>query len=118
MRFLVQNGGDLPSKETGIPRLRGVRMNEPVPASGQAVALVKARFAEAASAIERSFAQEPSFRSLCEDYRDCLTTLERLQGADPGSADARRQEYTELREELEKEIRDFLSRHEDGPTPR
>ena len=93
-------------------------MNESVPSSGQAVALVKARFAEAASAVDRGYAQEPSFRSLCEDYRDCLVTLERLQGADSGSADARRQEYTELRGELENEIRDFLTRYETGPAPR
>jgi hypothetical protein len=93
-------------------------MNEPVPSSGQAVALVKARFAEAVSAIERGYAEESSFRALCEDYRDCVATLERLQGADSESADARRQEYTELREELEEEIHDFLTRHEAGPTPR
>jgi hypothetical protein len=88
-----------------------------MPRARDALSLVRLRFAAGNSLIESLFHSDGSFSMLCRDYRDCVETLERLQHDDTAVGLARQAEYTELREELEKEIRDWLERHKTNPTP-
>ena len=87
-------------------------MAERSPAAAQALHLLRARFPEHASRIERAYWRYESFRSLCEDYRECLAVLMHLGADDTDSGAERRAEYTRLLEELGCEVRTWL-----GPVP-
>jgi hypothetical protein len=89
-------------------------MDEAMFAATDVLTLIKARFADRDALIERTFRHDASFRSLCEDYRDCVFALERLQKTDSPATAARRGEYAELLEELGCEIRDWLSSDDQG----
>ena len=45
--------------------------------------------------IRRLFWRSPDFRSICEDYRDCLDAMSRFQSADPPDL-VKAGEYREL----------------------
>jgi hypothetical protein len=84
-----------------------------IPAKADILTLITARYAGQDLLIERACRHDTSFRSLCEDYRDCGDALERLRKEDSTVAATRREEYTELLEELGCEIRDWLRTHND-----
>ena len=85
-----------------------------MPAKSRILNLITAHFAGQDLLIERAYRQDTSFRSLCEDYRDCVDVIERLRNEGSAIAATRREEYTELLEELGCEIRDWLETHNDG----
>ena len=64
--------------------------------------------------VERGF-EEAAFRSLCEDYRDCLRALEHWSAQVSGEAESRRGEYEQLLLDLDREIRTWLGTLQDGP---
>jgi hypothetical protein len=84
-----------------------------MPAKTNTLNLITARFAGQDLLIERAYRHDATFRSLCEDYRDCADAIERLRKEDSTIAATRREEYTELLEELGCEIRDWLETHDD-----
>ena len=61
-------------------------------------ALVRSLPGESAQ-IRRLFWRDPDFRSICEDYRDCLDARSRFESADPPDL-VKAEEYRELAEEL------------------
>ena len=85
-----------------------------MPAADDVLDLIKARFTGRESLIERAYRHDLSFRSMCEDYHDCVDALERLRKEDSIGALKRREEYDELLEELGCEIRDWLGAHAAG----
>jgi hypothetical protein len=85
-----------------------------MPAKTNILNLITARFAGQDLLIERAYRHDASFRSLCEDYRDCVDAIERLQNEGSTIAATRREEYTEVLEELGCEIRDWLETHDNG----
>jgi hypothetical protein len=46
--------------------------------------------------IRRRYWRDPEFRTVCEDYRDCLDAMERFQSSDPAKAEEYRQLAAEL----------------------
>lgn len=56
----------------------------------------------------RLFKKSLSFRSLCEDYRECLAALQHWQQSTSEDAPAWREEYAHLLLELEQEVRQYL----------
>jgi hypothetical protein len=89
-------------------------MDSAMPAKTNILNLITACFAGRDLLIERAYRQDASFRSLCADYRDCVDAIERLRRDDSAIAPTRREEYTELLEELGCEIRDWLEAHDEG----
>jgi hypothetical protein len=89
-------------------------MDSAMPAKTRILNLITARFAGRDLLIERAYRHDASFRSLCEDYRDCADAIERLHKEGSTIAAVRREEYTELLEELGCEIRDWLETYDDG----
>jgi len=85
-----------------------------MPDSGDAPGLIKIRFPDLSGMIEPVFLRDESFRILCRDYGDCVAALGGLQEDDSAVGLARTSEYTELRDELESEIREWLTRIEVG----
>jgi len=81
-------------------------------AQEDALAPVLEKFPEAAAKIRQFFRQNPSFQSLCEDYRDCLAAWELWRRAAPGEVQAVCQSYAELLRELEEEVRQYLEHEE------
>jgi hypothetical protein len=79
-----------------------------------ALAPVLEKFPEAMAKIQQLFQQSPSFQSLCEDYRDCLAAWQHWRQAASEEAPALCQSYTELLQELEQEVREYLE-HEAAP---
>ena len=77
-----------------------------------ALASVLDKFPEAAARIRELFQQNPSFLSLCEDYLDCLAAWSYWRQAASEEAPALYQSYTELLQELEQEVRQYLQRDE------
>ena len=73
-----------------------------------ALASVLEKFPEAAARIRELVLQTPSFQSLCEDYRDCLAAWQYWRQATSEEAPALHQSYTELLQELEQEVRQYL----------
>jgi uncharacterized protein YyaL (SSP411 family) len=69
---------------------------------------VKRRFAGKEAAVERAFATRESFRGLCRDYAACANALLRWQESASEGAQIRSAEYSELLEELTKEIESHL----------
>lgn len=72
------------------------------------LSLIKARFPGLENVVERSFREDPAFRSLCRDYGDCHVALQRMQRREAAGACRRCVEYAELLDELGGEIRDWL----------
>jgi hypothetical protein len=73
-----------------------------------ALALVKARFPGREELIVTAYWRDETFRSLCEDYRDCFVALDNWRRKESAEAGSRRIEYTQLLEELSEEIRDRM----------
>jgi hypothetical protein len=100
--------------EDNVLRSGAAGKDSVVPAKTKILNLITARFAGQDLLIERVYRHDASFRSLCEDYRDCVDAIDRLRKEDSTIAATRREEYTELLEELGCEIRDWLETHDDG----
>jgi hypothetical protein len=66
------------------------------------------RFPGESEVLYRQFQESSSFRSLCEDYRDCLAALRYWQSSTSEEAVAMRGAYKELHLELEQEVRQYL----------
>jgi hypothetical protein len=73
-----------------------------------ALASVLENFPEAVVRIRELFQQNPSFQSLCEDYRECLATWRHWRQAISEQAPAYCKIYAELLQELEQEVRQYL----------
>jgi len=58
--------------------------------------------------IEIACQESGEFRSLCEDYAVCASSLENWQASDAAVAVQRQKEYTELLAELNQEILGWL----------
>jgi len=69
---------------------------------------VKRRFAGREASVGRAFATSEPFRALCQDYVACADALTRWQASESGIERLRSEEYTELLEELTKEIESRL----------
>ena len=89
-------------------------MDSAMPTKTNILNLITACFAGRDLLIERAYRHDASFRSLCEDYRDCVDVIERLRNEGSAIAATRREEYTELLEELGCEIREWLETHDEG----
>ena len=61
-----------------------------------AIELLARRLPAEAGRIRRLFSRDPEFRTVCEDYRDCVAARERAEPADP----VRAEEYRQLAAEL------------------
>jgi hypothetical protein len=79
-----------------------------------ALVTVMEKFPEAEARIWELFQKSASFQSLCEDYRDCLAAWQYWRQAASEDAPALCQSYTELLEELDQEVRQYLE-PEPGP---
>lgn len=66
------------------------------------------RFPEHREKIQRLFKEKESFRSLCEDYRVCAKALKYWNDSTSEKAQARREEYSALLQELEEEVLIYL----------
>jgi hypothetical protein len=87
-------------------------MNLSTDPSGEACDFVAAHFPGHGGAVRRLAERDPSFFSLCEDYRLACEVAERYRQS-AGETDAdRAQEYAELIESLEREIRAALEGEE------
>jgi hypothetical protein len=81
-----------------------------------ALAPVLEKFPETAARIREFYLQSPSFQSLCEDYRDCLTAWQYWRQCASEEAPALRESYAKLLRELEQEVRQYLEQ-EPAPGP-
>ncbi len=70
------------------------------------------KYPAAAAMIQQLFQQSPSFRSLCEDYRDCLAAWRHWRRAASEDAPSLCLSYAELLQELEEEVRQYLEHEE------
>ena len=61
-----------------------------------------------AARIRRKFWHDPAFRAVCEDYRDVLETIHRLERAQPPDIE-RIEEYRSLARELLAEAIEMLA---------
>lgn len=68
------------------------------------LARVKRRFAGRESAMERAYAASEAFRGLCRDFVACANALARWQEAEASGDRPRSTEYSELLDELTREI--------------
>jgi hypothetical protein len=82
------------------------KMERKIAHSGLKVVLQ--RFPEQDPVFHRLFLKSSSFRSLCEDYRDCLAELKHWQASIAAEAPDWRQTYAHLLEELEQELWQYL----------
>ena len=64
--------------------------------------------------IENAYRDNLVFRDLCDDYRKCFRALERWKQLEANGTGPRRQEYTELLDELRGEIQVWLEVMETG----
>lgn len=76
--------------------------------------MINRRFAGAGAAVERAYETSESFRSLCGDYLACAATLARWQESEAEHAQLRAQEYSELLDELTREIEARLRSSNEG----
>jgi hypothetical protein len=70
------------------------------------------KFPEGAAGIRELFRRNPSFQSLCKDYRDCLAAWQYWGQAATAEAPALCQSYADLLQELEEEIRQYLEQEQ------
>jgi hypothetical protein len=87
----------------------GDRKNTPPKA---ALVAVMEKFPEAVASICELFQKSASFKSLCEDYQDCLAAWQYWRQAASEDAPALCQSYAELLEELEQEVRQYLKQEQ------
>ena len=73
---------------------------------------VRRRFAGREAAVERAYATRQSFRDLCRDYVACANALARWQELESEGARLRSAEYSELLDELTREIEVHLHAEE------
>jgi hypothetical protein len=66
--------------------------------------MIKRRFAGNEPAVERAFEATESFRGLCRDFLACAATLGRWQKSGAENAPLRVKEYSDLLDELTREI--------------
>ena len=79
---------------------------------------VRQCFPEIGALIERAYRNSPSFRDLCQDYRNCAVALDRwiqLAGDEPAQ---RVEEYTELLAELAAEVESWIVEMQKDETSR
>lgn len=69
------------------------------------LSFIKSHFRGLEESIERSYCQSISFRSLCEDYRDCFVAREHWRQQALDDSRSLELEYTDLIAELGSEIR-------------
>ena len=79
--------------------------------------LIRTSFPDRDELIEHTFRQSESFRSVCEDYRECMAALESWKQRETAEAPLRRREYEELLVELGREIQIRLEALEIGGAP-
>jgi hypothetical protein len=65
---------------------------------------VMQRFPDRKESVKRLFKENDEFQILCEDYSSCAAALQHWNRSSSPEAPQRRDEYTGLLEELEKEI--------------
>lgn len=68
------------------------------------------RFPRRESLIQPLYQTDQTFRTLCEDYCDCLKSLARWTGRTSEDAPAYQKDYRELLSELEIEIENYVNR--------
>ena len=73
---------------------------------------VARRFAGREAAVERAYAARKLFRDLCRDYVACANALARWQKLESEGAPLRSVEYSELLDELTREIEVHLHAEE------
>ena len=66
------------------------------------------RFPNKCEIIRRLIAKNPDFRTICEDYGDCINALQYWRQSSASQAEDRVNEYQTLVDELEKEIVEAL----------
>jgi len=66
--------------------------------------LIMARFPGHRESLERLYVKSESFRSLCDDIRECLAGLETWSQSMAEEAPAYRKEFAALLHELEEEL--------------
>lgn len=66
--------------------------------------VVLKRFPESEQLIEELFAESDCFRSICENYADCIEVLNRYESCNRMTRKGYIKEYRELLKELEKEL--------------
>lgn len=64
--------------------------------------------------IEDAYRTSPSFRDLCQDYRNCTLALERWRRQSGDEPSQRAKEYAELLAELTVEVRSWLDELQNG----
>ena len=72
------------------------------------LSFIKSHFRGREESIERSYCQSFSFRSLCEDYRDCFVAREHWRQQALEDSRSLELEYTELLAKLDSEISHWL----------
>lgn len=72
------------------------------------------RFPNQREMIELQYAQSEKFRSICDDYHKCTEALRYWNQSEKQDAFQRRREYSGLLQELEKELSQNLSKHENA----
>lgn len=83
-----------------------------IAATEAALAPILEKFPEAWAKIRQLFQQSLSFKSLCEDYRDCLAAWQYWRQAPSEEAPKLSLSYAELLQELEQEVREYLQDEE------
>lgn len=68
------------------------------------------RFPDYETGIRKLFVTSDFFRSICEDYAECVKVLENMDSADQMKRKGYREEYVGLLQDLEKELLDKLSK--------
>ena len=67
------------------------------------------RFSDKCENIRLLMSNDPDFRTMCEDYGDCINALQYWRRSESPKAQDRVQEYQSLVDELEKEIAEVLA---------
>ena len=67
------------------------------------------KFPHHKKAIGRLYRESDSFQTLCEDYQSCAAALGHWEKSDSEEAALRKEEYSALLQDLEKEIMQFLN---------
>lgn len=78
------------------------------------LSLIQSSFSGQKELIERAFLEDESFRSLCEDYHECVMVLRRWKQEETAESYLRRREYAELLVDLDREIQTLLEARERG----
>jgi hypothetical protein len=79
----------------------------------QSLNTVIERFPEVGCQITEFYHQSDFFRSICEDYADCLEVIKRLESSNHMTEKGYKKEYQALLDDLEKELFLKLKKYED-----